>query len=284
MGGHLHVHELPDRSGSAPVRKIRVWTPSNYSDTSIRQFPVLYLQDGQNLFTDPESRSKAKTWRANTTAQRLITAGTIQPLVLVGIDNSGAKRADDYTPVAWRGEGGGADAYADFLVSRVKPFVDRTYRTRLGPESTALGGSSLGGLLALYAGLQLPDVFGGILAMSPSVYWGGDHIVSIAEQAWSPSTRIWLDMGMHETPTMRGGLRKIVAALAHSGWRRDRSPRATLRATEDPKGHHDEASWGRRFGRALRFLFPAKRSVRAEPVSSDAARRGRPTRRAPRAP
>lgn len=281
MGGDLHVHHLPDPSGSTQCRQVRVWTPSSYSDSSAKRFPVLYLQDGQNLFADPESRSGAKTWKVNTTAQRLITGGTVQSLILVGIDNAGAKRADDYTPVAWRGEGGSADVYTDFLVAKVKRFIDRTYRTRPGPESTALGGSSLGGLLALYAGLQMPDVFGGILAMSPSVYWGEDHIVSIAEQAQPSSTRIWVDMGMHETTTMRTGLRRIIAALTRSGWRRDRSPRANLRAIEDPNGHHDEASWGRRFGRALRFLFPAKRAARTGPVRTDAVCRTRPARRTP---
>lgn len=264
MRGTVHVHDIPDLSAGSPGRRVRVWTPSGYGSATTTSLPVLYLQDGQNLFTRPRLRSEEVGWQADTTAQDLITAGAIPPLILVGIDNSGATRADDYTPVAWKGEGGRAEDYADLLAIEIKPFVDRTYRTRSGPESTALGGSSLGGLFALHAGLRMPDVFGGIVAMSPSVYWGDDHIIATVEQSPPSNARIWLDVGRRETATMRRGLRKLQRALKRNASRGDGLSRtARLRVSEDPKGRHDEVSWGRRFGRALRFLFPANRTARA---------------------
>lgn len=296
MHGRVHVHDLPDLSADTPGRKVRVWTPNCYADASAPRFPVLYLQDGQNLFGGSRSRSKSGNWQVDATAQRLITAGAIPPMILVGVDNVGAERADEYTPVPWKGKGGRAEVYADLLVSEVKHFVDRTYRTRPGPESTALGGSSLGGLFALYAGLRMPDVFGGIMAMSPSIYWGEDHIVGVAEQVPPSSVRIWLDVGQHETTTMRTGLRKIHDALTRNGWRTDRASRRTaLRTIEDPDGHHDEASWGRRFAQALRFLFPANglreqaraehpadgRSSRTSPGGRSVAASTRPVPRCP---
>ena len=280
MCGRVEVHDLPDLSADTPGRKVRVWMPNGYADASAPRLPVLYLQDGQNLFGSHSSRAQTACWQANATALRLITAGTIPPLILVGVDNAGAERADDYTPVAWKGKGGRAEDYADLLVSEVKPLVDRTYRTRPGPESTALGGSSLGGLFALYAGLRMPDVFGGIMAMSPSVYWGEDHIVGVAEQVPRSNVRIWLDVGQHETTTMRTGLRKVHDALTRNGWRSDRASRRTaLRTIEDPDGHHDEASWGRRFALALRFLFPA--NGLPEPARAEHPAYGRSSRTSP---
>lgn len=243
-----------------------MWTPREYEGAKLHGLPVLYLPDGQNLFSSPlspKSRSKPVGWQVDKTAQKLIDADAIPPLILVGIDNAGAKRADEYTPVVWNGTGGRADDHEELLVSAIKPFIDRRYRTGSGPESTALGGSSLGGLFALYTGLRRQDVFGGIMAMSPSVYWGKDHILTVVEQSPPASARIWVDVGRKETATMRTGLRKVQRALKRNARSRDReAPRASIRAIEDAEGRHDEASWGRRFGTALRFLFPANRALR----------------------
>lgn len=247
---------------------MRVWVPPGYSDGVARRFPVLYLQDGQNVFSRQRPRSQGLSWNADTTARKLILDGLIAPIILVAIDNSGEGRAAEYTPVPWKGKGGRAADYASVLVTKIKPFIDRTYRTLPGPETTAVGGSSLGGLFSLYAGLRMPDIFGGVMVMSPSVFWGNGHIIREVEACSRPAVRIWLDVGQRETATMRKGLRKLLRALTRSGWRRDRALRhATLRASEDPEGRHDESSWGRRFGRALRFLFPASQRQRATAVA-----------------
>lgn len=264
MHGTVHVHDIPGLSAGSASRRVRVWTPEGYGSATTESFPVLYLQDGQGLFRRSRSRRPAMTWHADTTAQSLINADAIPPLILVGIDNAGPKRTEEYTPVAWNGEGGHAVDYADVLVNEILPFVDRTYRTRPGPRSTALGGSSLGGLFALYAGLRMPDVFGGILAMSPSVYWGDDYIVTSIKQYPPRSVRIWLDVGRHETATMRKGLRKLHKALMRNGGSVGGSK---IRVTEDQQGRHDDVSWGRRFGRALSFLFPGERPARTGPTT-----------------
>jgi len=258
MPGTLDIHEFADGRSSEDVRTVRVWTPRQYATERRRALPVLYLQDGQNVFADADSATGV-AWKAQRTAQTLIDAGRIPPIILVGVDNQGRQRTSDYTRVEWKGDGGAADDYAALLVDEIRPFVDGAYRTARTPESTGIGGSSLGGLFALYAGLQRPEVFGNVMAMSPSVFWGDDDILDVVEQAPRSSVRIWADAGRLETQAMRRGLRKLSRTLQANGWQPHRvRRRATFRATEDPRGRHDEASWGRRFGKALQFLFGAK--------------------------
>jgi predicted alpha/beta superfamily hydrolase len=263
MPGSLHTHLFPTTRHGVAGRRVRVWTPTDYTADDDRRYPVVYLQDGQNLF-DAASAFAGVAWQAHKTAQRLIDAKKIQPLILVGIDNSGAHRADDYTVVPWLRHGGGhAAAYAQMLVDQIKPFVDRHYRTRPGPESTGLGGSSLGGLFALHSGLSLPHVFGNIAALSPSVFWGDHHLLRTIAKASHVPIRIWIDAGKRETPALRKGASALATALLDKGWLKHRTAsRATLRFTEVPGGRHDEASWGRRFARVLRFLFPIARPAR----------------------
>ena len=113
------------------------------------------MQDGQNLFDPDTSFQKGNYWRMGETADALIFAGEIEPLIIVGIYNTGEHRIDEYTPVEDRRLGGGqADAYGQMLVEELKPFVDRSYRTLPGPANCGLGGSSLGGLVTLYLGLR----------------------------------------------------------------------------------------------------------------------------------
>ena len=135
-------------------------------------FPVLYMQDGQNLFDPETSFIKGNYWRMGETADALIEADAIEPLIIVGIYNAGERRIDEYTPVEDRRLGGGhADAYGRMLVEELKPFVDVQYRTLPGAENCGMGGSSLGGLVTLYLGLRYPAVFSRLAVMSPSVWW-----------------------------------------------------------------------------------------------------------------
>ncbi|MEZ6036522.1 MAG: alpha/beta hydrolase-fold protein [Planctomycetota bacterium] len=256
--GTLNVHPLPDPSRDSATRRVWVWTPPGYERNASKRFPVFYLMDGQNLFAGGESGS----WHVDRAAAAEIAAGRVEPLVLVGVENGGRDREGEYTRVKWRDKGGHAERHLSFLIDEVRPFVERNYRVRRGAAATAVGGSSLGALFSLFVGLRHPESFGSIMAMSPSVFWGEDDMLGFVEEHAAPSTRIWLDVGARETLRMRKGLRQLAAVMIRCGWHRGRGRRGgSLRVVEDPAGKHDETSWGRRFARALRFLFPRQRAL-----------------------
>ena len=121
--------------------------PPDYERDTHHRYPVLYMHDGQNLF-DSSTAFGGNEWRLDDTAEELIERGAIEPLIIVGIYNTGEQRIHEYTPTADAKLGGGkADLYGRMLVEEVRPFIDGTYRTLRGAENTGLGGSSLGGLV-----------------------------------------------------------------------------------------------------------------------------------------
>lgn len=248
---------FPASRFGAAGRTVRVWLPAGYDAAPRQRYPVLYVMDGQNLFA-AETAFLGVTWGIGATAQRLIDRRRIEPLLLVGVDNSGAGRTTDYTPVPWLGRGGGAERFAAMLLGEIKPFVDRHYRTRPDRASTGIAGASLGGLFALHAALQHDDTFGRAAALSPTVWWGHGAILRrIAALRERPDVRLWLDVGKREAAPLRQHVRSAKELLLAKGWVTHRSAaKATLRHSEVARGRHDEASWGKRFDRVLRFLFP----------------------------
>ncbi len=169
-----------------------VYRPPMYDAQPDRRFPVLYLHDGQNLFDPNTSFIPGKYWRVGETADALIAAGAIEPLVIVGIYNTGPHRIDEYTPVEDKRLGGGqADAYGQMIVEELKPFVDHQYRTLPGTENCGMGGSSLGGLVSMYLGLRYTWVFSKLCVMSPSVWWRPrDPEDGFADQAQAGSAHL----------------------------------------------------------------------------------------------
>ena len=255
-------HFLHSRHGVAG-RRVRLWLPKAYHDEPARRFPVLYLQDGQNVFDD-DAAFAGVGWRVDRTAEDLIAKRRIEPLILVGIDNSGQHRTDDYTPVRWQGRGGDADPFGRMLTDEIKPFVDERYRTRADRESTGIAGASLGGLFALHLAVTRPDVFGRVAALSPTVWWANGHLLRrIAALRARLPLRVWIDVGKREAPPLRQNIRALQDLLVAKGWQTHRDARqATLRHADVARGRHDEASWGRRFERVLKFLFPAPKAAR----------------------
>jgi predicted alpha/beta superfamily hydrolase len=251
LTGDIRVHRSFPTAHGQHDRTVLVYLPPGY-EASEQRYPVLYLHDGQNVFD--QATAFADEWRVDETAQQLITTGRIEPLIIVAISNAGDRRVDEYTPTAdpARG-GGGADIYGCMVVEHLKPFIDATYRTRPDVTNTAMGGSSLGGLVTLYLGLRHPTTFGKLAVLSPSVWWDDGAIIREVERLASrTSKRIWLDAGTREGADIIPGLRRLRDALVAKGW----SIGEDLEYSEVRGGEHNERSWAKRVGPFLKFLFP----------------------------
>jgi len=235
-------------------RQLIVFVPEGYDANPERRYPVLYMQDGQNLFDPTTSYVPGKDWRVDQTAQKLIRDGKIQLLIIVGVYHAGEKRVDEYTPTKdAKRKGGKAEMYLKALVEVIKPFIDSEYRTHACAWNTALAGSSLGGLFTLHAGLEHPEIFGRLGAMSPSAWWDRRYIIREVERLPIKSRQsIWIDIGTREGAGTVGDARALHDALVEKGW----TENADLRYLEAVGAIHDEAAWAARVGPMLEFLFP----------------------------
>ncbi len=255
-GPHLIKHEQFASRYLRNQRDLIVYLPPGYDHQPRRAFPVLYLHDGQNLFDGATSFIPGMDWHVGHTADHMINTGQVEPLIIVGIYNAGKQRLGEYTPTpAPRLGGGRAHRYGKFLLEEVRPFVLERYRIANGVKNTGIGGSSLGGLLSLYLGLRLPQIFGKIAALSPSVWWNERVIVRFAAAATvQPIPRVWLDAGTREGGRTLEDVERFRDVLLHKGWRLGRD----LHYERVEGAEHNEAAWSRRVGPFLRFLFPAE--------------------------
>ncbi len=230
-------------------RDLVVYLPPTYG-ASDRRYPVLYMQDGQNLF-DPEA-SFAGSWRVdlamNWAAARLLEG------IVVAIPNSGEGRITEYSPfdLTDAGAGRGAD-YVRHLAETIKPLVDARFRTRPQRDATGVVGSSMGGLISLYAFFARPDVFGIMGAMSPSLWLADQAIFAWLETVPCAPGRLYLDTGKQEGAETLEDARRMRDLLIAKGY----LPGEQLRYVEDRAGKHEEAAWSRRFRAALPFLLPS---------------------------
>lgn len=244
----FHSAFLPDD------RTVLVWLPPRYEDEVDRRYPVLYMHDGQNLFDPDTAFQKGEHWRLGETAAELITAGRLEPLIVVGIENTGEHRIEEYTPTKDAHLGGGlANDYGRLIVEDLKPLIDATYRTLPGASHTGLGGSSLGGLVTLHLGFANPSVFGRLAVLSPSVWWDRRAILRTVRQARpKPSLRIWVDMGTAEGRRGLDDARQLKAALVGAGF----AEGVDLHYAEYEGGTHSEGAWAARAGPMLEWLYP----------------------------
>lgn len=250
----FHSSYLPDD------RDVIIYLPPGYEEETERAFPVLYLHDGQNLFDGRTSFVKDRTWQVREHADAAIEAGEIEPLVIVGIYNTGDRRIAEYTHDRdWKLGGGEASAYGRLITRELMPWIGEQYRVRQDRENTGLGGSSLGGLVSLYLGLRHPEIFGKLALMSPSVWWNHKSILGYlnehAPQVWE-RPRIWLDVGDREGHKTLRDVEHLARRLKANGWR----PGETMYFEKVNGGTHDEASWATRVRAMLKFLFPRNSS------------------------
>jgi predicted alpha/beta superfamily hydrolase len=227
-------------------RGVDVYLPASYGQGR-RRYPVVYMQDGQNL-SDPSVAFCGNTWRLLDGLPWLAERG-IEPIV-VGIHNT-AERLSEYSPFEDpRHSGGDGDRYARFLIDTVKPRIDASYRTRKDRASTVVAGSSMGGLISLYAFFRRPSAFGAAAVLSPSIWFGGREILSFVQNARMTTGRLYLDVGTNEGAATLRDARALNRLLRRKGYKGD-----ALRYLEAQGGQHREADWAWRLPQALEFLL-----------------------------
>jgi predicted alpha/beta superfamily hydrolase len=249
-------------------RDVLVYLPVGYRRSRSRRYPVLYLHDGQNVF-DAATAFGGVEWGADETAQRLIAAKLIEPVIIVAVANTGLDRIHEYAPTAARIEPtkrkrskGQLRSYGRFLIEELKPFIDKQYRTKPEAEFTALGGSSLGGLATFVLGLWYPNYFTRLAVMSASIWWDDCvvyKIVDAIDENAKPPLKIWLDTGTHEEGWERA--RELRDRLVEKGWRLYDD----LNYLEAEGAGHSEGAWAARMDPVLRFLFPPPPPVAETP-------------------
>lgn len=252
--GQLRKHDQISSRYLRNSRAVIVYLPPGYDEQQDRHFPVLYLHDGQNLFDGRTSYVPGMDWHVGDAADASIREGRAEPMIIVGIYNTGKSRIGEYTPTRVPKLGGGrADRYGKFLLNELMPFIQAAYRVERGPWRTGIGGSSLGGLVSLYLGLRMPETFGKIAALSPSVWWNHRVIVRFAQASVpEPRPRIWLDIGTREGQRTVDDVEMLRDALVRKGWRLDQD----LHYQRVEGAEHNEAAWARRVRPFLEFLFP----------------------------
>ena len=245
-----HIEPLPSNlplPKPFETRRIAALLPAGYERSS-KRYPVLYLQDGQNLF---DEFSPYGNWELDKRLAWLSERG-LGDFIVVAIDHAKEKRLKEYAPPDnLTIERGQADAYGRFVVDHLKPLIDRTYRTRPQRGCTAIGGSSLGALAALHVAMSHPEVFGRAMLLSPSIWVDPELPMRWPDHNYGPTT-LFVYGGMRES----AGSTPTFATLCDSLHKLD-NPRRRLhvRSHFEPNAEHNEFAWGAVFPRAATSLF-----------------------------
>lgn len=228
-------------------RKIWIYLPTDY-ENSTKNYPVLYMHDGQNLF-DLLTANNGE-WQVDETLSKLENLGKLK-LIVVGIDNGEKNRIEEYSP--WKNPeygGGKGAAYIDFIVQELKPFIDKNYRTKQERANTGIMGSSLGGLITMYAGMQYPQTFGRLGVFSPSFWWSDESYLQTQKTGWQPDTKIYMNVGKAEDEIMQKGTKKMEKTLKSIGY-----DKTNLHTRYVKNAKHNEQFWQQEFEAAVLWLF-----------------------------
>jgi predicted alpha/beta superfamily hydrolase len=217
-------------------RTVRVYLPAGYNSSN-KKYPVLYMHDGQNIFTG--NTSFAGSWLVDSTVK---TFPISKQAIIVGIDNSGKYRMAEYNAYESKYAKPEGDAYADFIVNTLKPYIDSLYRTKKEAKDTAIAGSSMGGLISMYAAVKYPDVFGAAGIFSPS-FWIAPPLYTLVEGTkMNTKQRYFLSCGDKEgdkDDNETGDVNKMDSILVSKGFSRKNVPAALI----IKGGKHNEAQW-----------------------------------------
>jgi predicted alpha/beta superfamily hydrolase len=270
--GRLEILQMQSRI-FGNTRQLRVWLPIGYDEpeNSNRSYPVLYLNDGQNLFDASTAVFGSTAWEVDETATELQRAGRMQPIVVVGIDNAGRRgRAREYLPYPDEflrppEPDPQGRLYGDFLAEDVIPLVEQRFRVERHREGRALGGSSYGALAAVYAAVSRPALFSKLLLESPSFYVDDNHILRDVAAADLDLDRVYLgvgtnELGLPECPEHPGNAEAVEGVMRMANILHDAGLREgdQVRVVVEECAVHDEAAWAARLPSALEFLFPSR--------------------------
>ena len=222
-------------------REVMVYLPPSYAHED-RRYQVLYMHDGQNLF-DRATAFGGQDWQVGETLEKLSHEGL--ETIVVGLNNLGDQRIKEYNPFPHFHDGRG-DRYLDFIIETVKPMIDRDFRTLPGRTHTGIMGSSMGGLISLYAFFRRPEVFNFVGVMSPALWFAKGAIYEYVTQAPFNPGKIYLDNG-----TWENSARRMYTLLVEKGYHLDHN----ILYIVDEGARHEESAWAGRLPGALRFLL-----------------------------
>lgn len=244
--GNVHYRKNFNGKDILP-RDIIVWLPPSYDSLSNKKYPVLYMQDGQNVF-DPGTSSFGVDWQIDETTDSLIKIKAIEEIIVVGIYNT-YQRGSEYnqTDLGY--------AYMRFIVKELKPFIDSTYHTLPDRKNTAVGGSSSGGLISFMMLWEYPDIFSKAACISPAFKISDiDFVSSVKNYSGNKKDiKIYIDnggVGLEEE--LQPGIDEMLIALKDKGYMENQD----LLWVKDSSAEHDEAAWAKRVYRFLEFFFP----------------------------
>ena len=228
-------------------RRIWIYLPPDY-EVSEKFYPVLYMHDGQRIFDDSTDRF-SKEWQVDETLNELFAAGD-SGIIVVGIDHGGTQRIDEYSPWVVTNFGGGEGSlYVDFIVNTLKPYIDSNYRTRPEREFTSIMGSSMGGLISMYAAIEHQNVFSKAGIFSPSFWFSDEAFTHVTSTRKQFDMRFYLIAGEPET-TIVPGMTTMYNTLQEAGF-----SQSEMFFMIHPDGHHIAEYWGREFPNAYQWLF-----------------------------
>ncbi len=231
-------------------RKISVLLPHDYYLHPEKRYPVLYMNDAQNLFGNGSAYGN---WEIDKRISLLKMQGETD-VIVVAIDHGDETRNSEYSPYKTPKENqkGEGMRYATFIVRTLKPLIDEQYRTLPERQFTGIGGSSMGGLISIYTGMMYPEKIGRLMVFSPAL-WTSPKIYFDAVEFFNPmDTRIYLYGGGKESTTMFSNIEKLIATIEGQGFSADK---IQIKAELDPEGQHNEKRWGQEFPKAVKWLF-----------------------------
>lgn len=220
-------------------RKRRIWIylPADYNQRN-KKYPVIYMHDGQNLFN--EATAAFGEWGIDEYLDSLFIAGKNRSII-IGIDNGQDTRMNEYNPYTFQqfGKGEGSE-YVDFLVKTLKPYVDKNFNTLAGKKNTFIAGSSMGGLISLYAVLKYPEVFGGAGIFSPAFWTAGDIEKDVTRLGRGIKSRLFFYAGGNEGDKMIADMKRVAQKIRSVS-------KSNIIEIIDPTATHNEAAWRKYF-------------------------------------